>query len=688
MNSRRYSEWTRHAWRRRAALAVLVFVPAFVASVYMAGALPSPGNPWLDGATVLLFGILTAWIAVGFWTAVFGFGVLLGRRATTFLVQDSSSSSPCMTALVWPIYREPPERVTAAIEVLYRGLEQAGQLDGFEFYILSDTDDPDAFVREQWAWAEVCHTLEAFGRIHYRRRRNNIKKKTGNIADFLRRWGRRFTYFAVMDADSLMSASCLLRMVALMQANPTVGIMQSVPGVVRQKTLFSRIQQFSNRLYANMYAAGLSFWQLGDSYYWGHNAVIRTAPFIAHCQLPRLPGRLVLSGDILSHDFVEAALMRRAGWSVWLVPDLDGSWEETPPTLPDELKRDRRWCYGNLQHLRLLFAKGLLATHRLMFVNGAMSYVASVFWLLYLVMGTAVIAWHALVPPSYFPAGHGLFPVWPVWHEHLAAILLTVSVVILFLPKLLGLLLVMIQKRTTLYGGTARLCASVVLEILYSMLLAPVRMLYHSWFVLSSLFGKRVQWGRQERTAQGRRGIQTVMIHFVVALVAFVWIGLVAALNPAYLPWLAPVVLALIFGIPVTLLVQTVNAGRWARNAGLFVTPEEIDPPEELRLFERTLRERDAANVRAQRGFVAAIIDPYVNAVCVARLRPTARCYNKEIGLTRALYAVRLLEHGPQGLDRNERFAILNDRLLLTEAHERVWILGEPQEQSWGLQQA
>jgi membrane glycosyltransferase len=178
------------------------------------------------------------------------------------------------------------------------------------------------------------------------------------------------------------------------------------------------------------------------------------------------------------------------------------------------------------------------------------------------------------------------------------------------------------------------------------------------------------------------------MIHLVGALVAFVWIGLIAVLNPAYLPWLAPVVLALIFAIPVTLLVQSVKAGQWTRDAGLFVTPEEVDAPAELRSFERALEERNAANVRAQDGFVSAIVDPYVNAVSVARLRDTARCYNKEISLTRALYAVKLLEHGPRCLNRNERFAILNDRLLLTEAHERVWTLGEEQRQSWGLQKA
>ncbi|MHB1544487.1 MAG: glucans biosynthesis glucosyltransferase MdoH [Gammaproteobacteria bacterium] len=681
----RTSDWHRKAWRRRTALGLLVLLPAWLASSYMAGALPSPGNPWLNDVTVLVFGILTAWIAIGFWTAVFGFGVLLTQHHVTPLIEDASPHPPSKTALVFPIYKESPERIMAAVEVMYRDLEKQGQIDGFEFYILSDSDDPDAFVREQWAWAEVTRTLSAFGRIHYRRRRSNTKRKTGNIADFLRRWGYRYEYMIVLDADSLMSATCLSRMVRLMQSNPKVGIIQSAPGIILQKTLFGRIQQFSNRLYGLMYAAGLSYWQLGDSYYWGHNAIIRVTPFVEHCHLPRLRGRTLLAGDILSHDFVEAALMRRAGWSVWLVPELAGSWEETPPTLADELKRDRRWCYGNLQHLRLLFSKGLLGTHRLMFVNGAMAYVASVFWLLYLLLGTAVIAWHALVPPNYFPHGHGLFPVWPIWHENLAILLLVTSAIILFLPKILGLILVILQRRAALFGGPLRLSLSVVIEIVFSMLLAPVRMLFHSWYVISSLLGRRVSWGRQQRGGGTRNWIQTARLHVWCALVALVWTGLIAALNPVYLIWLLPIVLALLLVTPVTIMTESVEAGQRARKARLFLTPEESQPPEEIQSLDRSLGERVRAGRRACPGFSSALVDPYVNAVAVASLSRTARRYNREIDLTRSLYAARLLARGPKALNRSEQLAVLHDRQLLTELHHRIWTLTEDSAQNWNL---
>ena len=672
----RFSHWHRSAWIRRSLLGILVLVPAGFASINMAGALPSPGNPWLNGATVLLFGVLTAWIAVGFWTALFGFMVLLRsdpRPNTTPPAGDRPPDPDARTALVFPVYRESPERIAATIQVMYRDLEEKGILGRFDFFILSDSNDPDLVVREQWAWAELCRSLEGFGRIYYRRRRSNIKRKSGNIADFLKRWGFRYRYMVVLDADSLMSAPCLGRLVELMEAHPEVGILQSVPGVVRQQTLFGRIQQFSNRVYSRMFASGLSFWQMGDSYYWGHNAIIRVVPFMAHCQLPRLKGRALLSGDILSHDFVEAALMRRAGWSVWLVPELTGSWEETPPTLLDELKRDRRWCFGNLQHLRLLFAKGLLAMNRLMFVNGAMSYVASALWFLYLLLGTAVIAWHAWVPPNYFPPGHGLFPVWPVWHANLAVFLLGASALILLLPRFLGLLLVFLKGRTAQFGGSLCFLVSGLLEIVYSTLLAPVRMLFHSWFVLSSLLGYQVNWGRQQRTAIVHEWLRASRAYIPGTLIAIGWAGLVYLLDPADLGWLLPIVAALVLAMPLAALAGSARVGAWARSVRLFMTPEEHHPPEELGRLEGALSERTEAMDRARSGFRAALADPQVNAVVAARLSDHPRRYNKEIELTRALYGVRLMARGPRALNTSEQLAVLNDRSLLLKLHEEVW---------------
>jgi membrane glycosyltransferase len=677
--------WKVRALLRRSALVGLVAVPALLGAEFMASALPQPGNWILNSAVTVVFGLLTAWLSVGFWTALFGFWVLIFRRPTPSQAADQVSFPDTTTAIVVPVYNESPSRVAAAVEVMYSDLALHSALERYEFYILSDSDNPDAYVKEQWAWADLCGRLQAFDRIHYRRRRVNIKRKTGNIADFLRRWGQRHEYMIVLDADSLLSADALIQLVTLMQVNPTAAIIQTAPRVMRQQTLFGRIQQFANCLYGPMFAAGLSFWQLGDSYYWGHNAIIRVAPFMQYCSLPRLHGRAPLSGDILSHDFVEAALLRRAGWSTWLVGDVGGSWEETPPTLIDELKRDRRWCHGNLQHLRLLFAKGILATHRLMFVNGAMSYIASALWFIYLLLGTAVIAWHALIPPNYFPSGHGLFPVWPVWNRELAVILLVLTLLILFLPKLLAVLLVASQRRTTDFGGMLRLLVSMTLEFVNSSLLAPVRMLFHTRFVLASLVGGRVRWGPQQRESRGTPWRVALRVHAAGTLLAIAWGSAVYVLHPEFLWWLLPVIGALVLAIPLSVYTSRIQAGQAALRAGLFVTPVERAVPAEIASLENALVRSERRAARAAGGFRAAIVDPYVNAAIMARLSPAPRRYNEEVSITRALYRTRLMARGAEALDRREQLAVLRDRSLLCELHEHVWSLPPGRAAHWQL---
>ena len=257
--------------------------------------------------------------------------------------------------------------------------------------MLSDSSEPDTLAAERQAWLRAVRGRRTgSGRIFYRWRRHRIKRKSGNIADFCRRWGSQYRYMVVLDADSVMSGECLTTLVRLMEANPTAGIIQTAPRAAGRDTLYARMQQFATRVYGPLFTAGLHFWQLGESYYWGHNAIIRVAPFMRHCALGRLPGRGPLSGEILSHDFVEAALMRRAGWKVWMAYDLPGSYEEMPPNLLDELKRDRRWCQGNLINLRLFLWNGLHPAHRAVFMTGVMAYVSAPLWLLSLVLSTAL----------------------------------------------------------------------------------------------------------------------------------------------------------------------------------------------------------------------------------------------------------------------------------------------------------
>jgi membrane glycosyltransferase len=294
--------------------------------------------------------------------------------------------TPPKTALVMPIYHEDPERVFAGLRAIYQSLLDTGRVEEFEVFVLSDSRQPDVWLEEEVHWYRMCCDFNAHGRVFYRNRERNIARKSGNLEEFCHRWGGRYRYMIVLDADSLMCGSTLTRMVDLMEAHPPVALIQSPPLPVNHKSLFARILQFGSSLYGDIFTAGASFWQLADSNYWGHNAIIRIKPFVEHCGLPKLPGKEPFGGEILSHDFVEAALLRKAGWEVWLAYDLKGSYEELPPTLIDYAKRDRRWCQGNMQHVRMVFARGFGGLSRLHFLMGIMSYLSSPLWFLFLLV--------------------------------------------------------------------------------------------------------------------------------------------------------------------------------------------------------------------------------------------------------------------------------------------------------------
>jgi membrane glycosyltransferase len=422
----------------------------------------------------------------------------------------------------------------------------------------------------------------ADGRLFYRLRTHRLKRKSGNLADFCRRWGRNYRYMVVLDADSVMSGECLTALVRLMEAHPDAGILQTVPRTAGRDTLFARVQQFASRVYGPLFAAGLHFWQLGESHYWGHNAILRVAPFMRHCALGRLPGRGALSGEILSHDFVEAALMRRAGWAVWLVYDLPGSHEEMPPNLVHELLRDRRWCRGNLINSRLLFAEGLHPAHRAVFMTGLMAYLSAPLWFLFLLLSTALLAVHTLVPPAYFVRPEQLYPLWPQWHPDWAVALFGATAALLFVPKVLAGALVIMQGSRG-FGGARRVAAGVLLESILSALLAPIRMLFHTQFVAGALSGGALRWRSPPREDAETGWVEAIRRHGGHSLLGILWAAGVYELNPGFAWWLAPITGALALSIPISVLSSRVSLGLRARRARLFLIPEESRPPSELR---------------------------------------------------------------------------------------------------------
>jgi len=421
-SSPRLVEWQRDGRMRRAVLFMLTFVQTAIAGVLTIDSLPMHADTLLERMVLILFTVLFFWVSAGFWTAMAGFLVLMrgdrhGVATAKAIKREAGKADEFRTAIVMPICNEDVSRVFAGLRATYESLAKMEQAGQFDVFVLSDSSDSDICTAELDAWSSLCRAVGGFGNIFYRRRKRRVKRKNGNIADFCRRWGKNYRYMVVLDADSVMSGECLTSLVDLMEANPDAGIIQTAPRVAGRETLYARIQQFASRAYGPLYTAGLHFWQLGESHYWGHNAIIRVEPFTRHCALAPLPGKGPLSGEILSHDFIEAALIRRAGWTVWIAYDLPGSYEELPPNLLDELQRDRRWCRGNMMNFRLVLERGIHPVYRAVFATGLMAYLSSLLWLTFLVLSTFLLATEKLMPAVKPVASVPLIPQWPLLHR-------------------------------------------------------------------------------------------------------------------------------------------------------------------------------------------------------------------------------------------------------------------------------
>ena len=666
---------------RRVVFFLLTILTTLLALGLLASAFHSDGLSPMELLLLLLYTILVAWISLSFWTAFMGFFiVLLGRDRWAISRQPGTppaANAPApRTAILMPIYNEDSERVFAGLRAIHRSLADTGRLADFDFFVLSDTRDPDVWVEEELRWQDMVRALNGKGRIFYRNRPENTSRKSGNLEDFCTRWSRHYRYMIVLDADSLMQGETLVEMVRLMEQHPDVALIQTPPIAVNRSSLFARILQFAGRIYGRMFTAGLNYWQLGESNYWGHNAIIRVQPFLDHCGLPKLPGREPFGGEILSHDFVEAALLRRAGWEVWLAYDLDGSFEELPPTLIDYAKRDRRWCQGNLQHLRLALAHGWNGLSRLHFFMGVMSYAASPLWLLFLI-ATGVEAFiQAQQRPVYF-FGDNWMPVWPVSFAVEMTTVLLVTLIMLFLPKLLALLLLLKDSRwRRAHGGMLAATASVVLETAFSVLTAPVLMLFQTKFVLAILMRRAVGWPPQQRGDHMTRFSEAALAHGSHTLIGLVAGVLSYQYVPSFFWWFTPVLVGLALSIPVSMLSSSIALGQRARALGLFLTPDETMPASVLRYLDAEMAGGEAVLAVLREPptsrFLQALTDPYVNALhrslLPEREPPNRRRRHYLEGLIH-----QLEEEGPDSLSAAQRRELIADPETLLRLHALFW---------------
>ncbi|PYI87629.1 MAG: glucans biosynthesis glucosyltransferase MdoH, partial [Verrucomicrobia bacterium] len=514
-----------HPWRVFFFYSAAVLLTGFVTILFV-DLLWRTGWSMSRNLLLAVFVVLFFLAAVGCLHGVFGFVVRrLGdkRRLTCRSDYRPKSIAGTNTALIFPIYNENVVRVYEGLRATYESLQKTGDLAQFEFFILSDSTDPVKWVEEERRWCDLLHELRATGRIYYRRRLINEDKKSGNVRDFLTAWGARYHYFIIFDADSVMRGETIVDLVKLMESHPTAGLIQTAPALVNAKSLFGRIQQFANRLYAPIFITGLNFWTQNFGNYWGHNAIIRTRAFMQHCDLPHLPGPKPFGGPILSHDFVEAALLLKENWEVWFAYDLEGSYEEAPQDMVENARRDRRWCQGNLQHALVLFARGLRGVSRLHLFFGTCVYFAGPLWLLFLLLSNWMLWFKTRTGLSDITV-HSFTQILSLSATQHAFLLFGICMTVIFLPKLLALVdLALDRKRRRAFGGVVRTFAGMVTETVFSALHAPLQMLWHTRFVATILFGMTVKWGPQSRLANGMTWTSALRRHWKHTVIGLIW---------------------------------------------------------------------------------------------------------------------------------------------------------------------
>ena len=527
----------------------------------------------LQGVFLVLCTLCFAWIALGSSNAFIGFLAALALRKSP--LPNASVLQRGATALLFPVYHEDVARIAATIEAISNELSALSEEKHFHVFILSDSRTASIKSRELRAVRHLRKRLLGRVDVYYRARADNTAKKAGNIADWVERFGGAYESFIILDADSIMSGSAIVNLANTLAANPKIGLIQTAPRLVGATTLFARLQQFAVAFYGPVFSAGFAAWYQGSGNYWGHNAIIRTRAFAEAAGLPILPGTPPLGGHVQSHDFVEAAFLRRAGWEVWMLPHLPGSYEGCPPTLIDTAVRDRRWAQGNMQHMTIVGATGLPWVSRFHLAMGAYAYCASAFWALSLIVGIALSIQSAFTIPAYFTEQKTLFPVWPVIDSTKSLYLFAGTIGVVVLPKILGIVLTFLQQGVAGRNASWFLLGAGV-EIFMSILVAPIFMAMQASALMQILRGKDSGWSVQRRDGDALHFGELLRFHR-----PHMFLGAIAAVVCAFvswhvLAWMSPIILGLLLSANLSAFTSG-PAPRWLARA--LATPETVSPP-------------------------------------------------------------------------------------------------------------
>ncbi|MEO1308741.1 MAG: glucans biosynthesis glucosyltransferase MdoH, partial [Pseudomonadota bacterium] len=510
------------------------------------------GLTGLEKVLLVLIGASFAAVAMAFVTALAGVLAVM-RRATNAAAEPKEVATPMTVALLVPIYNEDVSTVFGNAAAMLRDLDARGGPHRYTLFLLSDTQDPEIAWREWVAFQQLRRGAPDGMNAHYRRRAQNTDRKVGNLTEWIEQWGGSHEAMVVLDADSLMSGQAVRQLADALSADPQAGLIQSCPRLVGAESLFARSQQFASAAYGPLLARGLALWTGREANYWGHNAIIRTRAFADCAGLPQLRGLDGSKRLILSHDFVEAALLRRAGWGVRMLPEIQGSYEETPASLIDHAIRDRRWCQGNLQHLRLVLARGFHPITRFHLFHGAFAYLMSPVWFALLVIWTLLGTGETTNVIAYFSEANPLYPDWPIMTRMSSAVFLVLTYGILLAPKIISVATVLSSRRLRrAFGGGFTFLGAALTELILSVAYAPILMVQQTLAVLGTLLGHRVTWSPQRRDGRGY-GLMTLARFHALETVSGLTLtaGLIGGLVPL---WLLPIAISLALAIPLSAL--------------------------------------------------------------------------------------------------------------------------------------
>ena len=576
----------------RRMLFVVLFAATMAGTLALAALALAPGGfGVVDITLLLLFAVTLPWMVAGFWNAVIGFLVMRFAADPIAAIMPVAArirgDEPvtASTAILLCIRNELPERMIRNLEPMLAGLDAAGCGARFALYVLSDSSDANIASSEEACFAALTARWRGRVAITYRRRAVNTAYKAGNIREFCERWGSQHDFAVTLDADSFMTADAVLRLVRIMQADSKLGILQGLVVGLPSTSAFARVFQFGMRLGMRSYTIGSAWWQGDCGPYWGHNAVLRLEPFIAHCALPVLSRDGAEDRHILSHDQIEAVLMRAAGYDVRVLPQEDLGWEENPPTLLEFIRRDLRWCQGNMQYWRFLSLPGLQPVSRYQLVLAILMFIGSPAWIGLLVLGTLAAAFSD-TPGSFIRADAGMA-------------LFVCVLVMWFSPKIASAIDILLHpKLRRAFGGAGLFAINYAIETLYSIVLCPILWLGHTIFLTGLLFGREIGWigqTRDDHAVPFTLALHNLWPHTLLGCAA---LGLLAATQPAAIPYALFLAGGPALAIPFAMMTAWPWLGSLAARIGIGRLPEETTRPATLLVLALPAIEQAAPSPR------------------------------------------------------------------------------------------